>query len=82
MKVLEITFYGPQEPNGRGGLERKVVMYQSFPLEPIEKHGMMFSPGTPMGFSQAQMFEVRIVDAPDPEIVVPQQVSDVNHPKG
>lgn len=74
MKALKITFYGPVEPNAEGHLTRPIVLEQVLPLEAVEEHGMMVSPGTPMGLSQAQMFELKIYDASISETVGPQGV--------
>lgn len=74
MRALKITFYGPMESNSEGHLTRPIVLEQVLPLEAIEEHGMMVSPGTPVGLSQAQMFELSVYDVPAPEIVVPQGV--------
>lgn len=81
MKFIKVTFLGALEVNAEGNLTRPIVLEQVLPLEPIEKHGMQCNPGMPWGLGQAQVYELRIFDAPDPEIVVPQQVSGVNPPK-
>lgn len=81
MKYLKITFLGTLEPGLGGVLERKVLAEHVLPLEAIEKHGISGSMDIYTPWQQAQMFELRIGDYPDPEIVVPQQVTPVNHPK-